>query len=224
MEKFNSILILFIIVLPLIAQIYVSLSYNKYSKINNSSSLTGKDIAQRILEMNGVRDVTIGPINGKLSDHYNPKNKTILLSSEVYDKTSIAAASVAAHEVGHALQDKEGYGFLKLRTALVPIVNFTSRTATFIILLGFILEAINLVNLGILFLGIGLLFQLITLPVEFNASARAKRELARCGVVSTEDQTGTSSVLKAAALTYVAVFFATALQILRLIIISRDRN
>ncbi|NLC48117.1 MAG: zinc metallopeptidase [Tenericutes bacterium] len=174
--------------------------------------------------MMAVRDVTIGPINGKLSDHYNPKNKTILLSSEVYDKTSIAAASVAAHEVGHALQDKEGYGFLKLRTALVPIVNFTSRTATFIILLGFILEAINLVNLGILFLGIGLLFQLITLPVEFNASARAKRELARCGVVSTEDQTGTSSVLKAAALTYVAVFFATALQILRLIIISRDRN
>ena len=224
MERFEALLILIIIVVPLLAQLLVMVSYKKYSQITNSNKITGRETAQKILEMNGITNISVGSIRGNLTDHYNPKKKVILLSEDVYDSTSVAAVSIAAHEVGHAIQDKESYGFLRLRTAMVPIVNFTSNVANIVIILGFILEYFNLINIGILLLGVGLLFQFITLPVEFNASSRAKVELSRCGLLSNDDKHGVSKVLSAAAFTYVANFFATALQIIRLIFISRNRN
>ncbi len=220
----DLIFILFIILLPLLAQLSVTSTYKKYSKVQNSVNMTGKDVARRILDVNGLQDVTIGKIGGSLTDHYDPRQKNINLSQEIYESTSIAAVSVAAHECGHAIQDKEAYSYLRFRSAMVPVVNFTSRFATIFIFLGFILEFLNLVYIGIALMSVGLLFQLITLPVEFDASRRAKEQLKNCGLIADTDTKGSNKVLKAAAYTYVASFLATALQVLRLIFISRRRN
>ena len=161
-------LLLLIIILPLIAQAKVRSSYNKYSKIKSSSNLTGKDVAKMILERNGINNVSVEQIGGTLSDHYNPKGKNICLSSSIYNDCSISSISVAAHECGHALQDKEAYSFFNIRSMLVPVVNVTSKISSIIIILGFILEFVNLLEIGIILLCVGLLFQFITLPVEFN--------------------------------------------------------
>ena len=216
-------LILIILILPLVAQLYVTSAYNKNSKIKNSNNITGKDVAQRILDKNGLNNISINQISGNLTDYYNPKTKSIALSRDVFNGNSIAAVSVAAHEVGHAIQDKDGYSFFRFRTALVPIVNFSSRFASICIILGFAFQFLNLLDIGIILLLVGLFFQLVTLPVEFNASARAKKELISCGLIDSKDTNGTASVLNAAAFTYVAGFLATALQILRLILI-RNRD
>ncbi len=220
----DLILILIIILIPIYAQIKVTSSYHKYSMKDNSRNISGKDVARMILDKNGLENVSIGEIGGELSDHYNPTSKHINLSSGIYSGTSVASVAVAAHECGHAIQDKENYGFLRFRTAMVPIVNFTSRFATIFIFLGFFLEVINLVDIGILLLLVGLFFQLITLPVEFDASKRAKEELKKCGLIENNDVKGTNKVLNAAAFTYVASFLAMALQVVRLILISRDNN
>ena len=218
------VLIALIVFLPLIAQSNITSTYNKYSKISNSKKLSGKDVARMILDRNGLHNVTIGEISGNLTDHYDPRNKNIRLSQNIYNGTSIASVSVAAHECGHAIQDKESYSFLRFRTALVPIVNFTSRISSILIIIGFASELLNLVKRGILLLCIGLLFQLVTLPVEFNASNRGKKQLQELGLIDKSDINGSNKVLKAAAYTYVAGFLSTALQILRLVLISRDRN
>ncbi len=218
------VLIALIVFLPLIAQSNITSTYNKYSKISNSKKLSGKDVARMILDRNGLHNVTIGEISGNLTDHYDPRNKNIRLSQNIYNGTSIASVSVAAHECGHAIQDKESYSFLRFRTALVPIVNFTSRISSILIIIGFASELLNLVKIGILLLCIGLLFQLVTLPVEFNASNRGKKQLQELGLIDKSDINGSNKVLKAAAYTYVAGFLSTALQILRLVLISRDRN
>ena len=153
------VLIALIVFLPLIAQSNITSTYNKYSKISNSKKLSGKDVARMILDRNGLHNVTIGEISGNLTDHYDPRNKNIRLSQNIYNGTSIASVSVAAHECGHAIQDKESYSFLRFRTALVPIVNFTSRISSILIIIGFASELLNLVKIGILLLCIGLLFQ-----------------------------------------------------------------
>ena len=220
----DIILILIIIALPLLAQIKVTSTYNKYSKINNSIGYSGKEVARKILDSNGLSNVDISPIEGNLTDHYDPKNKHINLSTKIYEEDSIASVSVAAHECGHAIQDKEAYAFLRFRSSLVPVVNFTSKFATIFIFLGFILEFLNFIYIGIALLSVGLLFQLITLPVEFDASRRGKEELQKLGLVADSDVKGTSKVLGAAALTYVASFLASSLQIVRLVLISRRRN
>lgn len=207
-----------------IANIKVNNSYSKYLKVNNSLGLTGKDVARKILEMHGMNDVVINEVSGKLSDHYNPKNKTVNLSHEVYSNTSIASVAVAAHEVGHSIQHKEQYGFLTFRTALVPVVNITSKLASVMLLLGIILNLFDIYFIGILLLSGGLIFQLITLPVEFDASRRAKNELKKCGLLEKKDTQGVEKMLSAAAFTYVAAFLSTALQILRLVMSSRKRN
>ncbi len=218
------ILILLIILLPIIAQAKVKLSYKRYSKINNSKNLSGKEVARMILDRNGLNNVTVGKISGTLTDHYTPSRKNIDLSEEIYSGKSIAAVAVAAHECGHAIQDKEAYSFLKFRTNLVPLVNITSYISPILIAIGFGSQIAGIATLGIAFLFVALLFQLVTLPVEFNASTRGKKQLEELGLIEKSDKKGAKSVLKAAALTYVAGFLSTAFQIARFLIMSGIRK
>lgn len=220
----DLIILLVIVVLPIISQSMITSTYNKYAKIDNSSKMTGKQVARTILDKNGLRNVTVGEISGTLTDHYDPRKKHVNLSTSIYEDSSISSVSVAAHECGHAIQDKEKYSFLVFRSKMVPVVNFTSRISTILLVLGFALELFNLVTIGIVLLSVGLLFQLITLPVEFDASRRAKDELQRLGLIEKKDVDGTKKVLSAAAFTYVANFLASALQVARLILINRDRR
>lgn len=222
--KMDLILILFIIIVPLIAEIKVKMNYNTYSKQKNSLNMTGKEVARKILDNNGLNYVDILQTKGSLTDHYNPLTKKIFLSENTYGSKSIAAAAVAAHEVGHAIQDKESYSYLRFRNKMVPFVNFTSRAATILIFISFIFDFMEMFDAGIVLLLVGLLFQLITLPVEFNASNRAKEQLKSCGLLEKNDISGTKSMLNAAAFTYVASFLAMALQILRLILIRNSNN
>ena len=220
----DLILILFIIIVPLIAEIKVKMNYNTYSKQKNSLNMTGKEVARKILDNNGLNYVDILQTKGSLTDHYNPLTKKIFLSENTYGSKSIAAAAVAAHEVGHAIQDKESYSYLRFRNKMVPFVNFTSRAATILIFISFIFDFMEMFDAGIVLLLVGLLFQLITLPVEFNASNRAKEQLKSCGLLEKNDISGIKSMLNAAAFTYVASFLAMALQILRLILIRNSNN
>lgn len=220
----DVILMLIIIVLPLYANIKINSTYSKYSKKQNSGKLTGKEVAEKILEMNGLNNVKVGRINGSLTDHYDPRNKKISLSDGIYNSNSISACAVAAHEVGHAIQDKERYSMLVFRSKLVPVVNFTSRLSSILVFSGFIFDLFNFITIGAILLTVGLFFQLITLPVEFDASKRAKEELQKCGLIEKQDTKGATKVLKAAAFTYVAGFLASALQIARLLLISRNRD
>lgn len=220
----DVILMLIIIVLPLYANIKINSTYSKYSKKQNSGKLTGKEVAEKILEMNELSNVKVGRINGSLTDHYDPRNKTISLSDGIYNSDSISACAVAAHEVGHAIQDKERYSMLVFRSKLVPVVNFTSRLSSILVFSGFIFDLFNFITIGAILLTVGLFFQLITLPVEFDASKRAKEELQKCGFIEKQDTKGATKVLKAAAFTYVAGFLASALQIARLLLISRNRD
>lgn len=220
----DVILMIIIIVLPLYANMRINSTYSKYSKKQNSGKLTGKEVAEKILEMNGLSNVKVGRINGSLTDHYDPRNKTISLSDGIYNSNSISACAVAAHEVGHAIQDKERYSMLVFRSKLVPVVNFTSRLSSILVFSGFIFDLFNFITIGAILLTVGLFFQLITLPVEFDASKRAKEELQKCGLIENQDTKGATKVLKAAAFTYVAGFLASALQIARLLLISRNRD
>lgn len=222
--KMDLILILFIIIVPLMADIKVKMNYNAYSKQKNSLNMTGKEVARKILDNNGLNYIDILQTKGSLTDHYNPLTKKIFLSENTYSSKSIAAAAVAAHEVGHAIQDKESYSYLRFRNKMVPFVNFTSRAATILIFISFIFNFMEMFDAGIVLLLVGLLFQLITLPVEFNASNRAKEQLKSCGLLEKNDISGTKSMLNTAAFTYVASFLAMALQILRLILIRNSNN
>ena len=217
-------MLLIIIFLPIIAQLKIKGTYNKYMKVKNESELTGAEAAKMILKKNGLSNVNVYETSGTLTDYYDPRKKMVVLSSDIYNSKSVSSIAVAAHECGHAIQDKENYKFLRFRSALVPIVNFTSRIASIFIIFGFIFEALDLLDVGIICLLVGLLFQLVTLPVEFNASARAKNQIEICGIVSNKEKSGVKQVLSAAAFTYVAGFIAEALQILRLVLISRNRD
>ena len=222
--KMDILLILVILIVPLIAQTSVNSNYEKYSKVNNSAGLSGYDVARKILERNGLSYIKVNKTYGRLSDHYNPKTKMINLSEEIFEDHSISSIAVAAHECGHAIQDKEAYAYLRFRSAMVPTVNFTSKVASIVVLLGFFLQFGTLLYIGIFLMLGSLLFQLITLPVEFNASARAKKQLEELGFIEKKDKEGINRVLKAAALTYVAGFLATAAQIMRLFLLSRNRR
>lgn len=208
----ETLCILIIIFLPLIAQLYISITYGKSTKKETSKGLTGFDVARQILDKYNLEDVLILETSGTLTDHYNPSRKVVKLSKEIYHGTSIAANAVAAHEVGHAIQDKEGYTFLKIRSMLFPIVSITSRFSYLIIIFGFIFEAINLIWLGIITVGIGIIFQIVTLPVEFNASSRALIELNNLNIADDRDSNGIRKMLVAAAFTYVASTIAEIFQ------------
>ena len=217
-------LLLAVILIPLCAQGIIMLTFNSYKGKENSKGITGAMAAREILDRNGLTFVDVLEVAGTLSDHYDPTNQKVYLSSDIYRGTSISSLSVAAHECGHAIQDKEGYLFLKIRTAIYPVVNFTTSIAYWLIMIGLFAEIFNLLYIGICFSLMGLLFEVITLPVEFNASKRAIKKLDEYNMVNYEEKGGCKSVLFAAALTYVAAAVSSALQILRLILISRSRN
>lgn len=217
-------LMLVSILITLIAQIFVMISYSVYKKVKNNRGITGAEIAREILHKHALDNIYVTETRGYLSDHYDPTRKVIRLSKDVYNGTSVAAVSVAAHEVGHAIQDKEGYSFMKFRSAMFPIVNFSSKAGYVAILIGLLFGFTNLIWIGIGLEIIILLFQLVTLPVEFNASSRALSEIEKNDFLSKSERAGSKTVLTAAALTYVASVLTTLIEIFRLIIIARSDN
>lgn len=220
----DMLIIIASLVITLGAQAYINSMYSKTKKIELSIGMTGHDIARRILNQNGLNDVQILESGGILSDHYNPKNKTLNLSPEVFCKASIAAASVAAHECGHAIQDKDGYFFLKFRNFIVPFVNIASYLGYISIVIGIFTSVLDLIWLGIIMEFFILFFQLITLPVEFDASNRAIENLVNLNIVSSEEKVYSKKMLFAAALTYVASVAAAVLQIARLLLMIRRND
>ncbi|MFS0822973.1 zinc metallopeptidase [Bacillus sp. 1P02SD] len=208
-----------IIIIPIYAQIKVKSAYKKYSQIPSSSGMTGAEVARRILDQNGLYDVRIEETPGLLSDHYDPRTKVVRLSTNNYYGNSIAGAAVAAHEVGHAIQDQQDYAFLRFRHALVPVANIGSNFSWILIIAGIIFTMSNLILVGIIFMAAAVLFQLVTLPVEFNASSRAMNEIVSAGVIRNDEERETKKVLNAAALTYVAAAAVAVLELLRLILI-----
>lgn len=203
-----------------LAQIYVNNSYNKYKCQNLKKKTTGSLVAREILDRNGLKKVKVVEVSGKLTDHYDPRKKIVSLSSDIYHGETIASASVAAHECGHAIQDKDGYIFLKIRSLLVPIVNFSTKIGYFVVMIGIIFGSSKLALIGLMLLIGMLVFQLITLPVEFNASKRAKKQLVNLKIIEKTEQKAVNTMLTAAALTYVASLITTLLQILRLALIA----
>lgn len=210
------------LILAFYAQAKISSAYEKYKKIGSSTNLSGAEVAREILDRNGLNYVKINLVDGNLSDHYDPRDKTLNLSRDVYYKNSIASVSIAAHEVGHAIQDSVEYVPLKVRAALVPLANLGTQLSFFLIILGFFFS-VFFTKLGIALFFFAVLFQIVTLPVEFNASNRAKIELAN-GIISDEDLRGTREVLNAAALTYVASTIVAIGQFLRLLSIFGRRD
>ncbi len=224
-DSLEIVLILLIIAIPLIAQAYVSSSFNRYTKVKNKKGITGQEVARKILDKHGLDKVYVVETQGTLTDHYDPRRKVVRLSHDVYEGTSVSALAVAAHECGHAIQDKEGYAYMRFRSLIYPPVRIATSVSYWIILLGFLFEMLDLIYLGIALTCFGLLFQIVTLPVEFNASSRAKKEVMALSIADQSEVQGVSKVLTSAALTYVAGVLASALQVLRLIIIaSNDRR
>ena len=219
-------LILIAFGISLWAQFRVKGTFNRWSEVPASSGMTGYEAARRMLDMNGLYDVPIEPVPGTLTDHYDPIHRVVRLSEPVYYGNSVAAVSVACHEVGHAIQHKVRYPMLVARHFIFPVVNFTSGVAPFLLLAGFFLKMANLILIGILCFSFAVAFQLITLPVEFNASSRAKKSMLALGFISGgNEQQGVSKVLNAAALTYVAAALISVLELLKFIMIfAGSRN
>lgn len=214
-------------ILSLMASARVKSTFAKYSKVRSLSGMTGAQAAERILQSAGIYDVSIQHVSGNLTDHYDPRNKTLSLSDGVYNQTSVAAVGVAAHECGHAIQHDKNYVPLKLRAAILPVANIGASISWPLIILGIILGySQSLIYLGIILFSFAVLFQLVTLPVEFNASSRAVRILNDSGILYGDEIDQTKKVLGAAALTYVAGAAASILQLLRLLILfgGRDRD
>lgn len=220
----QGILLVLSLLVTLAAQIYINSSYKKTKRIKNRAGITGAQTARNILDENGLSNVKVEEVSGILGDHYDPRTKTVRLSSDIYRNTSIASASVAAHETGHAIQDKEGYFFLKLRNSIVPLVNFASYAGYFAILIGVIASSLKIIWIGIIAEIVILVFQLITLPVEFDASKRALKQLEKQKILEKIEISTSKKMLTAAALTYVASVTATILEILRLLIAVGGRD
>ncbi len=225
------ILVLIGAVLCIAASSRVNSTYRKYAKVRSRSGMTGAQAAQRILQLSGIHDVQVQHIAGNLTDHYDPAHKVLRLSDSVYGSSSVAAIGVAAHECGHALQHKEGYLPLKIRSALVPAANIGSRLGLPLVILGIILGKgfelpgggyFSLAQIGVWVFVLAVLFQVVTLPVEFNASGRALKMLGNYGMLGTDEVNGCRRVLGAAALTYVAAAASSLLQLLRLVILSNN--
>ena len=223
------ILVLPCLILSLWASSNVNITFKRYSRQYSARRITGAEAAQRVLSANGVRGVRIDRVSGNLTDHFDPKTNVIRLSDDVFSSTSTAAIGVACHEAGHAVQYAEGYAPIKLRAAIIPITNFGSRLAMPLILLGLLFSYVGsfsytLVYLGIACFGLSLVFQLVTLPVEFNASRRALAAIEQGGLLTAEEQQGARKTLRAAALTYVAATATALAQLLRLLVLFGGRN
>ncbi len=223
-DSLYLVLVLPAILFSLWAQTKVQGTFSRYQKVRSYSGYTGADVARRILDDNGLYNVRIEHIKGSLTDHYDPREQVVRLSDSVYGGNSIAALGVAAHETGHAVQHATGYGPLSIRNAIIPITNFGSQLAMPLILIGFLLNHDALIGIGIICFATVTLFQLITLPVEFDASARAMRTLDGEGILQSEEVPQTRKVLTAAALTYVAALIVSAAQLLRFVLLFNRRR
>lgn len=215
-----------IVLIPIFAQLKVKGAYSKYSRVPSSSQMRGAEVARRILDSNGLYHVGIEETRGVLTDHYDPRSKTVRLSTDNYHGHSVAAAAIAAHEVGHAIQDAQDYAALRVRHALVPVANIGSNFSWILIIIGMLASWSGLLLLGIVFMAAAVLFQLVTLPVEFNASNRAMDQVVSLGIIRNDEEKETRKVLNAAALTYVAAAAVAVLELVRLVLIytgmSRD--
>ena len=206
------------------AQINVTGNYKKYLKYSFKTKMTGQEVARKILDANGLKDVYVVETKGELTDHYDPSRKVVRLSTSIFHEDSISSVGVAAHECGHAIQDKEGYSFMRIRSALVPFVNFVTYLGYFGLIVSIFAGITGYIKLSILVLCATLLFQLVTLPVELDASKRALAQLKKLSLVDEEEQDSSKQMLQAAALTYVAALASTILNLLRLIIILDNRD
>ena len=218
-------LILFLtLIITLGSQTYINSMYQKTKKIMSDSKMTGKEVARKILDSNGLQHVKVQEVSGTLTDHYDPSSKTVNLSTDIYENSSLASISVASHECGHAIQDKDGYFFLRFRHGMVPLVNFASKAGYIIILISVFTSLLDLLWIGILLELVILLFQIVTLPVEFNASSRALKQITELKIVKSDEHTMCRKMLTAAALTYVASVATAILEVLRLVLIARRED
>lgn len=223
-NSLTMILLLIGFILTVYAQVNINGNYNKYKKIRNKRGITGAEAARRVLEKNGLTNIYVVETKGNLTDHYDPTRKVVKLSTDIYNGQTIAAISVAAHECGHAIQDKVGYNFMRIRSALVPFVNLVNKLGYFVLIISIFAGVTGYLKISIFMLLASLLFQLVTLPVEFDASKRAKEELTNLQLIDREEYKGVSNMLKSAAFTYVAGVLNSLLQLLRLIIMLNDRR
>ena len=212
------------IIIVLWAQVNINSNYKKYKQVKVKTGLSGQEVARRILDANGLQNVHIVETQGELTDHYDPKRKVVRLSHTIFHEDTISSVGVAAHECGHAIQDKEGYTSMRVRSALVPFVNLVSYLGYFGLLVSFVGGLTGYLKLSILVLLVTVLFQLVTLPVEFDASKRAKEQLVQLGLIDSDEHDQVSKVLSAAAMTYVAGLISNLLQILRLVILLNGRD
>ena len=212
------------LILTMIASAKVKTTFAKYDRVRALSGLSGAEAAERVLHTAGIFDVRIRQVRGSLTDHYDPRNKTLNLSESTYASRSIAAVCVAAHECGHAIQDQKQYGLLVLRSTLVPAANIGSQLSWPIFFAGILFSMRPLMMAGIILFSLAVLFQLVTLPVEFNASSRALHILENTGMLGSQEMPGAKKVLRAAAMTYVAALASSMLQLLRLILLARGRD
>lgn len=223
-DKWYIILVVPALIFTAWAQWKVKSTYQRYSQYPNSHNMTGAQVAQYMMQQNGIRDVQIQEISGELSDHYDPTKKVVNLSSDVYQGTSIASIGVACHEVGHVIQHHVGYTPIKWRMAVIPVTNIGSKLAMPLIIAGLLLNVSGIAWLGVLCFSLSTLFQLITLPVEFDASHRALQTIDSCGLFTGSDYQGAKRVLTAAALTYVAALFVSLMQLIRWILIIQGNR
>lgn len=218
------IIFLLMLIIPIYASIKVNLSYKKYVKIDNEKKLTGFDVARRILDENNLGEIYVVETKGTMSDHYDPGRKTVRLSTDVYHGTSISSLAIAAHECGHAIQDKDGYTWFKIRSMIFPIVNIGQKIAYVVMIIGLFLSYMNYVYAALGFTFLGLLFELVTLPVEFDASKRAKSIVLSDGMISDSEKSGVDAVLNSTAFTYVAAVISSMLEMLYLLMQLNDRD
>lgn len=221
----DLILIIVPLILIAVSQAYINSAYKKYQDVDVKSKMTGSQVARKILDKHGLEKVKIVAIDGELTDNFNPSTNTVNLSKDIYNGNSIASVAVAAHECGHVIQHKEKYFFIVLRTILVPVVNFASKLGYIVMVIGCIASLLNVAIIGLIFMCGALVFQLVTLPTEFDASKRGKNELLSLGVITKDEVPKVKKMLKSAAMTYVASFFASFAQMLRLFLqIRGDRK
>lgn len=223
-DLLSTILILGSVIVTGAASAYININYSKYKKVELKKKKTGFDVARQILDKNGLSNVLILETQGELSDHYDPSKKVVKLSHDIYHGTTIASCSVASHECGHAIQDKDGYTFLVFRNKIVPLVNFSSKAGYIAIMAGLLLSFSSLIWIGVAMEVVILLFQFVTLPVEFNASSRALTHLEQMNIVDNSELSGSKKMLTSAALTYVAGVFSAVIQLLRLVLVARSRD
>ena len=220
----DLILYLLAFIIPVIASFRVTATYRKYKKENNSMGKTGFEVAREMLDRNGLSNIYIVENPGELTDCYDPKRKTVRLSTDVFHGTSIASLAVAAHECGHAIQDKESYSWMRIRSAFFPIVNIGTKIAYVVLIISLFLSSFDMFIAAFVMVLLSLIFELVTLPVEFDASKRAKEYLSSNGYLDSADETGVAKVLNAAAWTYVAAVISSLLEMLRLLLIMNSRR